>query len=124
MKRTLVVVDDAPFIQEVVREICSKSNIEVIGDAEDGEEAIRVIRAKKPDVVLMDIVMPKKSGIEATKEILEFMPELKIIACSTIDSENVIMNAIEAGCCDYIIKPFRGEDLIKSINKVFEEESS
>jgi two-component system chemotaxis response regulator CheY len=77
---------------------------------------------KKPDIVLMDIIMPLKSGIQATKEILEKNAKQKIIALSTEDSETMIMRALEAGCCDYIVKPFNREKLIQAINKAVQLE--
>ena len=111
----LVIVDDAPFILEVVRHIAKKTDIEIVGEAKTGVEAIEVVLGSSPDVVLMDIVMPEMSGIEATKEILLKNPNLKIIACSTLDNEVMIMKAIDAGCWDYIVKPFNQEQLIHKI---------
>ena len=118
----LVIVDDAPFILEVVRHIAKNTDIEIIGEAKTGTEAVEVVLAKDPDVVLMDIVMPEKSGIEATKEILLKKPNIKIIACSTLDNEMMIMKAISAGCWDYIVKPFNQEQLIHKISTTVNSE--
>lgn len=112
----LIVVDDAPFIREIVRHALEKvGSIVVVGEAGDGEEAIALALKTRPDVILMDIVMPKKSGIEATKEILEQLPETRIVAFSTADQELMVMRAIEAGCCSFMEKPFKAEDLIRAI---------
>ncbi len=111
----LVIVDDAPFIQEVLKHIFLTTEIEVVGEARDGSEAIEVITATQPDVVLMDIVMPKLSGIEATREVLKRNPDLKIIACSTVDQNNMVMNALEAGCCNYITKPFKADEVLAAV---------
>ncbi len=111
----LVIVDDAPFIRDVLKHIFSNSDIEVVGEAQDGVEALEVVRAKHPHVVLMDIVMPKKSGIEATQEILKEFPHVRVIACSTIDQSNMVMRALEAGCCNYITKPFKAEDVAQAV---------
>lgn len=111
----LVIVDDAPFIREVVRHIVENTGIEVVGEAQDGVEAIEVVRKALPNVVLMDLVMPRKSGIEAAREILAEHPEIKIVACSTLDQETMVMKALDAGCCNYIVKPFQREDLVKTI---------
>jgi len=111
----LVIVDDAPFIREVVRHVVKESDIEIVGEAQDGVEAVDVVKKTQPDVVLMDIVMPRKSGIDATVELLKNMPKLKIIALSTVDQETMVMKALEAGCCHYVTKPFKKEDLVKAI---------
>ncbi|NJL24368.1 MAG: response regulator [Calothrix sp. SM1_5_4] len=69
----------------------------------------------KPDVVLMDIVMPRKSGIEATQEILEALPQVRVLACSTVDQNSMVMRALEAGCCNYIVKPFKSEEVLSAV---------
>lgn len=113
----LVIVDDAPFIREVLRHIFEKSEIAVVGEAQDGEEAVAIVKELRPQIVLMDIVMPRKSGIEATAEILKDLPETKIIACSTLDQNNMIMRALEAGCCNYITKPFKANEVLDAVRK-------
>ena len=111
----LVIVDDAPFIREVIRHIVAGPEFEIVGEAQDGLEAIEVVRAKKPDVVLMDIVMPRKSGIDATREILAENPNVKVLACSTLDQETMVMRALDAGCCHYVVKPFNKNELLAAI---------
>ncbi len=111
----LVIVDDAPFIREVLRHVFFGSEIEVVGEAQDGVEAVALVRQTQPQVVLMDIVMPKKSGIEATSEILKEFPQTRVVACSTLDQNNMVMRALEAGCCNYVTKPFKAEDVLKAV---------
>lgn len=111
----LIVADDAPFIREIVRFVAEKNGIEIVGEATDGAEAVELALRLQPDVVLMDIIMPNKSGIEATKEIVEKMPNIRVIACSTVDQELMVMRALEAGCCSYLVKPFKGEELVQVI---------
>lgn len=118
MNTKIVVVDDAPFIREVVRQLLKDTDIEVIGEAEDGVEAVKQVIKLKPDLVLMDIVMPQQSGIEATLQIKEELPDVKILACSTMDHEDMIAKAIEAGCSDYIVKPFKAEELINALQNL------
>ncbi len=115
MSIKLVIVDDAPFIREVLRHIFASTDIKVIGEAQDGEEAVSLVRSARPDVVLMDIVMPRKSGIEAASEILKELPQTRIVACSTVDQNSMVMRALEAGCCNYITKPFKAEDVVKAV---------
>lgn len=113
----LVVADDAPFIREIVRHVAKANGIELVGEACDGVEAVAMALKWVPDVILMDIVMPRKSGIEATKEILAQMPEIKVIAFSTHDQETMVMRALEAGCCSYMAKPFTANDLVHAIQQ-------
>jgi DNA-binding NarL/FixJ family response regulator len=108
-------VDDAPFIREVLRHIFAKTEIEVVGEAVDGEEAIELVAKVNPHVVLMDIVMPRKSGIEAASAITKDFPGIKIIACSTVDQNSMVMRALEAGCCNYITKPFTADAVLKAV---------
>ncbi len=111
----LVLADDAPFIREAIRHALKESDIEIVGEAVDGAEAVEITMKTRPHVVLMDIVMPKKSGIEASVEILKKLPHAKIIACSTVDQETMVMRALEAGCCGYVVKPFKIDELVKAI---------
>ncbi len=120
----LVIVDDAPFIREVLRHIFSDSEVEVVAEARDGAEAVEIVCKLKPDVVLMDIVMPKKSGIEATQEILEALPKTRIVACSTVEQNTMVMRAIEAGCCGFITKPFKAHDVLNAVRTAFQDPDS
>lgn len=114
----VVLVDDTPFIRQILRKLISEAEgMRVTGEAENGLEALLVVREKKPHVVIMDIVMPEKNGIEATREILQEFPEIHVIACSTARHEKIISEAINAGCSDYIFKPFKREDILKSIRQ-------
>lgn len=115
MSIKLIIVDDAPFIREVVRHAVSASHINLIGEASNGVEAVELVLRTRPDVVLMDIVMPIKSGIAASQEILEQWPEATIIACSTLDQNLMVEKAMAAGCKYYLHKPFKVDELIQII---------
>ncbi len=119
----LVVADDAPFIREIVRQVVEGSGIALVGEAADGQEAIEITARLKPDVVLMDIIMPRKSGVEAAREILQVDPKIKIIAFSTADQEVMVMRALEAGCCSFIVKPFQGDELIRVIRESMQKKT-
>lgn len=114
-KIRLVVADDAPFIREIVRHIFFSSNIEIVAEASDGREVVDIAARLVPDVILMDLIMPVKNGIEASREILSSDPDIKIVACSTVDQNSMIVSALEAGCCDYVTKPFSTKDLFGAI---------
>lgn len=111
----LVIIDDAPFIREAVRVIAHKAGMEFVGEASDGVEAVEVVLRKNPDVVLMDMVLPKKNGIDAAKEILEKRPETRIVACSTEGQEAMLVKAIDAGCVNFVSKPFKADDLVRAL---------
>ena len=114
----VVLVDDTPFIRQILRKLLSEAErVRVTGEAENGLEALKIVREKRPQVVIMDIVMPEKNGIEATRDILREFPETQIIACSTARHEKIISEAITAGCFDYIFKPFKGEEILRAISQ-------
>lgn len=115
----VLIVDDAPYIRDVLRHIIKRGGHEVVGEAEDGVQAVQMATELKPDLIIMDIVMPQKSGVQATKEIMEILPETKVIACSTVDQDNMLMKVMEAGAVEYIKKPFHALEVIKIIDKVF-----
>jgi two-component system, chemotaxis family, chemotaxis protein CheY len=121
MRLKLVIVDDAPFIREVLRQLLETTDIDVIGEASDGEQAVTLAKTLVPDVIIMDLVMPRKSGIMAAKEILEELPHIKIIACSTMEEEGLITQALSQGCSAYITKPFRRQQLLDKIKEVTTE---
>lgn len=120
MKYKLVIVDDAPFIREVLKHIFDGSEFTVVGEAADGVQAVEVVLASNPDLVLMDIVMPKRSGIDATVELLKKNPKLKVVACSTVDQNTIVLRALDAGCADYITKPFKADDVLRIVRKVLQ----
>ena len=96
-KLNVLIVDDAPFIRDILKHILVRSGHVVIGEAEDGVQAVAMALEKKPDLVIMDIVMPNMTGVQATKEILAKLPKTKVIACSTLDQDNMLMKVMEAG---------------------------
>lgn len=116
MRIKLVIVDDAPFMREAIRNILLNTDIELIGEARDGEEAVLLAKDLRPDVILMDMVLPKMNGIEASRQILEKNPKIKIIACSTESQENLLMQALDVGCCSFLTKPFKKDELLNIIH--------
>ncbi|MES2855374.1 MAG: response regulator [Bdellovibrionota bacterium] len=113
----LLVADDAPFIREIVRNVCEKVGIEVVGEASDGVEAVKLAESLNPDVILLDIIMPNKSGIEAAREIAASGSKAKLIAFSTADQETMVVRALDAGCCSFVVKPFKADELIKAVKE-------
>lgn len=117
MKRVLL-VDDMAFIRFSLRQMLEKNGYEVAGEAANGEEAVEKYEACAPDIVTMDITMPKMSGIEALKAILAKNPAAKVVMISAMGQERYIKDAIVNGAKYFILKPFQEEKVVETINKV------
>lgn len=118
MAKRVLVVDDAIFMRNMIKDIFTSGGFEVVGEASNGLEAVDRFQELAPDLVTMDIVMPFKSGIEATREIVKLKPGATIIMCSALGQESLVMEAIEAGASDFIVKPFKAEDVLQVVKKV------
>ena len=113
----VLIVDDAIFMRRMLKDIFASGEFEVVGEAKDGVEAVEKYKELTPDLVTMDIVMPFKSGIEATKEILVHDADATIVMCSALGQESLVIEAIDAGAADFIVKPFKEEDVRRVIGK-------
>jgi len=121
MARVLV-ADDASFMRQMIREIVEAEGHEVVGEASDGDEAVEEFKRLHPDVVTMDIVMPRRSGIDAVKAILEFDPTARVVMCSALGQETLVTEALQAGARDFIVKPFKPDSVVNTLEKVLEKE--
>lgn len=117
MSKKILIVDDAAFMRIKLRDILEKNDYEVAGEAENGLEAIEKYKELQPDIVTMDITMPELDGVEALKEIKEIDPEAKVLMCSAMGQQTMVMDAIRAGALDFIVKPFDTERVIKALDK-------
>jgi len=117
MKRVLV-VDDAAFMRMAIKRILDGNGFEVIGEAENGAIAVEKYKELKPDIVTMDITMPEMTGLEALKEIREFDPEAKVIMVSAMGQEGMVRETIMLGVKSFIIKPFKNDHVIQTLNKI------
>lgn len=117
MTRVLI-VDDAAFMRMMIKDILQKNGFEVVGEASNGIEAVDLYKKEKPDVVTMDITMPDMDGIEAVKEIKSFDPAAKVIMCSAMGQQSMVMDAIKSGAKDFIVKPFQADRVLEAIRKV------
>jgi two-component system chemotaxis response regulator CheY len=116
----VLIVDDLTFIKMVLKDLVEKAGFRVMGEASDGEEALRLFAEKRPDIVLLDITMPKMDGLTALRKILETDPEAKVIMCSALGQQRLILQAIQMGAKDFIVKPFRPERVIGAIKKILD----
>jgi two-component system chemotaxis response regulator CheY len=122
MARVLI-ADDASFMRQMIREIIEPEGYEVVGEATNGIEAVEQFEQLNPDLVTMDIVMPKRSGIDAVKGILAKHPSACIVMCSALGQETLVMEALQAGARDFIVKPFKPDNVVSTLKKILEKES-
>lgn len=118
MSKKILIVDDAAFMRMMIKNIVTKSGFEVVGEAENGAVALELYKTHSPDLVTMDITMPEMDGIEAVKAIREHDPNANIIMCSAMGQQAMVMEAIQAGAKDFIVKPFQQDRILQSIERV------
>ncbi|AZB43053.1 response regulator [Bacillus sp. FJAT-42376] len=114
----ILIVDDAKFMRVTLSNILEGANHTIAGEAENGIEAVRLYKELLPDLVTLDITMPEKNGIEALKEILEEFPAAKIMMCSAMGQQKMVVEAIEAGAKDFIVKPFDSSRVLEAAERV------
>lgn len=117
MKKILL-VDDAAFMRMMLKDTLTKNGYENIVEAADGEIAVQQYKQEKPDLVIMDITMPNKNGLEALKEIKLFDPNANIVMCSAMGQESMVVDAIKSGAKDFIVKPFKGDRVLKTVQGI------
>jgi two-component system chemotaxis response regulator CheY len=116
MARVLI-TDDAAFMRMMIKNILTQNGHEVVGEAENGRQAVEQYAALKPDVCTMDITMPEKDGIEALKEILADDPTARVVMCSALGQEAKVIESMRAGAKDFVIKPFQQDRVLAAIAK-------
>ena len=117
MANRILIVDDAAFMRMMIKDILSKNGYEIVGEAADGAQAVQKYRDTQPDLVTMDITMPEMDGITALKEIKKINPQAKVIMCSAMGQQAMVIDAIQAGAKDFIVKPFQADRVLEAISK-------
>ena len=120
----VLVVDDALFMRKMLSDILKKEGFEVVGESDNGKDAVEKYKEVKPDLVTMDIVMPKMEeidGIAAVREIIKIDPQAKIIMVSAMGQHALVVEAIQAGAKDFIVKPFQPSRVVEAIRRVLQE---
>lgn len=114
---TILIVDDAAFMRMSIRKMLEGTEYEIVAEAENGKIAVEQYQKHKPDLVTMDITMPEMNGIESVKEIIKLDSKAKVIMCSAMGQQDMVLESIEAGAKDFIVKPFKKERVIDAISK-------
>lgn len=118
MSTKVLIADDAAFMRMMIKNIVTKAGYEVVGEAENGKQAVDLYFENEPDLVTMDITMPEMDGIEAVKAIMTKAPQAKIVMCSAMGQQSMVMEAIQAGAKDFIVKPFQPDRIMQALEKV------
>jgi len=121
MKPTVLIVDDAKFMRNLLRKILTEGGYEVVGEAETGAEAVKLYEELRPSVVTMDIVMPDMSGIDAVKKIKEIDPNARIVVVSAMGQQALVSEALKAGAADFVVKPFHPSVVLEVVGRVLKQ---
>lgn len=115
MEEKIMVVDDAIFMRTKIRRILESAGYSNISEAADGDTAIAMYHEERPDLVLLDITMPGKSGMDVLEELMQYDPKANIVMCSAVGQESMIQKAVEKGANEFIVKPFKAEEFQQTI---------
>ena len=118
MSKSVLICDDAIFMRTMVGDILTQAGYDVVGEAETGVQAVERYRELKPDLVTMDIVMPDMGGIDAVREIVKLDPEAKVLMCSAMGQQALVVEAIQAGAKDFVVKPFQPSRVLEAVQRV------
>jgi two-component system chemotaxis response regulator CheY len=118
MNETVLICDDAIFMRAMLGDILTQAGFRVVGEAENGAQAITRYHELQPDFVTMDIVMPEMGGIDAVREIVRADPAARILMCSAMGQQALVVEAIQAGARDFVVKPFQPSRVLEAVNRV------
>lgn len=118
MAKNILICDDAAFMRMMIKDILTKNGYNVAAEAENGAKAVEKYNEVKPDLVLMDITMPEMDGIQALKKIKENDPSALVIMCSAMGQQAMVIESIQAGAKDFIVKPFQADRVLEAVQKV------
>lgn len=119
MSKGFIVIDDAAFLRELIKNLLLEKGLRFLGEAADGESGVQLALTALPDLVVIDMVMPKKNGIQAIQEIKAQNSDVKILVCSTLDDEMLLQQAKAAGADEYLVKPFGKNEIYESLSRLF-----
>ncbi len=116
--KVILIADDAAFMRKMIKKTLASMGLETFLEATNGIEAVEMYRTHQPDLVFLDVTMPEKSGLEALKEIMAMNGEAKVIMCSAIGQDGTIMEAIRAGASEFVVKPFKKEQVLEIVTSL------
>ncbi len=117
MEKTVLICDDNAFMRMILKDILKKNGFVCAGEAADGKQALEMYEVNKPSAVLMDITMPVMDGIEALKRIMAMDKNANVIMCSAMGQQQMVIESLESGAKDFIVKPFQADRVVEAINK-------
>lgn len=117
MAKNIMICDDAAFMRMMIKDILTKNGYNVAAEAENGAKAVEKYNEIKPDLVMMDITMPEMDGIQALKKIKEMDPKATVIMCSAMGQQAMVIESIQSGAKDFIVKPFQADRVIEAVKK-------
>ena len=120
MSHSVLVCDDAIFMRTMISDILAQAGYDVIGEAETGTQAVERFKELPPDLVTMDIVMPAMGGIDAVREIMKIAPDARVLMCSAMGQQALVVEAIQAGAKDFVVKPFQPSRVLEAVQRVLE----
>ena len=115
VKQKILIVDDAMFMRKMIRKILEEDGYTDLEEARDGEAALELFEPFDPDLVLLDITMPGKSGLEVLEELLARRPQTKVVMCSAVGQESTVQQALTLGALDFIVKPFKPDEFKRTV---------
>ncbi|HXC65600.1 MAG TPA: response regulator [bacterium] len=120
MGAKILVVDDAQFMRMMLKNILSGAGYEIVGEGENGVQAIEKYKDLKPDLVVMDMIMPEMGGIDAVREIVKLDPGARVLMCSAMGQQALVVEAIQVGARDFIVKPFQPAGVLEAVAKALQ----
>jgi two-component system, chemotaxis family, chemotaxis protein CheY len=118
VSKSVLICDDAIFMRTMVGDILTQAGFEIVGEAETGLQAVERFKELRPDLVTMDIVMPDMGGIDAVREIVKLDPDAKVLMCSAMGQQALVVEAIQAGAKDFVVKPFQPSRVLEAVTRV------
>ena len=120
MGKKVLIVDDAAFMRMMLKDILTKNDFEVVAEAENGKAGVAAFQKYKPDIITMDITMPEMDGIQALKKIKEADPNASVVMCSAMGQQAMVIESIQSGARDFIVKPFQPDRVLEAVKKAVE----
>ena len=124
MKNRILIVDDSFYMRTMLKNMLTDAGYEVVGEAANGQQALEMATATRPDLITLDVILPDNTGLDVLKGIRQEQPEVKVVMCSAVGQEVIVNEALESGATAYIVKPFSEEKVLEVVGSALQEASS